>query len=331
MFSLFFTDGDRLRRAAADRMQQAFRPGTRANQKSHVLLFVAFALHFGLQDFPADTSTLLSFGEFLLRTYRAPGSVTNALSAVRGFHLFRGFSTSGCDDVRLALFKRALPLTVRHTPAPAPPVSLGLLERLCTRAMECGSMGAVFAAFISVLFFSVTRASSLVPLTSDRFDTTRWPTWGDVREREGGLLLRIKWGKCRQSTEEGFWVPLSRLRDSQACPVQNLDRLRARWGSVDSGVPLFAWPRVGGSSARGGGSLTLRLARQWLGLFLRGLGEGGRGLSLHSFRRGAATLAFTNGAELDDVRQLGGWKSDAVTRYIPALEARKRAASHLHA
>ena len=216
-------------KAARGRMRQAFRPSTRANQKSHILLFVAFALHFGLQDFPAAVGMLMAFGEYLLRSFRAPGLVTNVLASIRGFHLLRGFSTVGCDDFRLALFKRALPLTVRN--APAPPASLGLLERLCARAQRCGPLGLVFATFLSVLFFSLARASSLLPLANSGFDASRWPTWGDVRDREGALLLQLKWGKNRQNLAEAFWVPLGKLRESAACPVVNLGRLRALWGS----------------------------------------------------------------------------------------------------
>ena len=310
-------------------MGQAFRPGTQANQRSHILLFLAFTLHFGLQAFPAAAKTLLCFGEFLLRSYRAPGSVTNVLASVRGFHLLRGFSTLGCDDTRLALFKRALPLTVRHTPAPAPPVTLALLERLCEKASQCGKLGLVFATFLSVLFFSVARASSLLPGTGARLDETRCPTWGDVRAGGEGLLLQLKWGKNRQSLAEAFWVPLGALRGSRACPVSNLGRLRRLWGRGNNSLPLFAWPGAGGAKQGKPVLLTLRLARQWLKLFLGQLGQADEGFTLHSFRRGAATLAFSNGATLDDVRQLGGWKSDAVNCYVPALEARHRAAAHL--
>ena len=86
------------------RTGQAFRPGTVANRRSHVLLYAAFALLFGLQDFPATSHVLLLFGEFLLRTYRAPKAVTNALSSVRGFHLLHSLTTEGCDSYYLTLF-----------------------------------------------------------------------------------------------------------------------------------------------------------------------------------------------------------------------------------
>ena len=59
----------------------AFRPGTIANQDSHAVLFLAFAIHFDFVDVPVGEDTLLCFAEFLLRSYAATKSVTNAISA----------------------------------------------------------------------------------------------------------------------------------------------------------------------------------------------------------------------------------------------------------
>ena len=159
------SDQQQLRRAATLRRQRAFRPGTRANQESHILLFLAFVFNFGFTDFPATTDILLMFAEFLLHGFRAPKSATNALSSVRTFHLQYGFSTDGFDHHHLALWRRALPLTRRHTPSPAPALPLELLGRLCRAAGELGSIGIAFAALLATTFFSLARLSSLVPVT----------------------------------------------------------------------------------------------------------------------------------------------------------------------
>ena len=142
-FSLV-ADLQRLQEAAEARHGQAFRPGTLANQRTHLMLYVAFTIWFGLSDFPAGVRVLLLFGEFLLRTYKAPKAVTNALSSVRGFHLLHGLSTDGSDHYHLTLFKRSLQLTVRHVPTRAPPLPFELLEKLCARAMAGGGLGDSF-------------------------------------------------------------------------------------------------------------------------------------------------------------------------------------------
>ena len=95
--------------------------------------------------------------------------------------------------------------------------------------------------------------------------------------------------------------------------------------------PLFS---ISGARSRSGASpvsLTMAVARGWLQLLLVALGRGARDFSFHSFRRGACTRAFERGAETGDIMQLGGWRSDAVRAYLPAMEARRRAARSLAA
>ena len=130
--------------AAAQRLGNAFRPGTMANNRSHVLLFAAFTSHFQLQDFPAAPRSLVLFGEFLLRSFRAPKSVTNAISAVRAFHLDVGLDVGAFGDRQLFLFRRSLPLTSRHVPTQAPPDALSGVGATVHRGQGGGGRGVGF-------------------------------------------------------------------------------------------------------------------------------------------------------------------------------------------
>ena len=316
-----------LRGAARRRKGLAFRPGTRANQQSAVMLYVAFALYFALQDFPAAAEGLLVFAEFLADAMRAVKSVTNVLSAVRTFHLEYRFDVAAFDDYNLGLFKRALNLTVRHCPQPAPPLSVLALGELCSYARRLGANGKVFAAFLATLFFSMARASSLLPSGQLKFDGTRLPTFGDLKATKDGFQLFLKWGKTRQAAGDGFWVPLFPCTGSGACPVRALKMLLHEAGSRGPTLPLFSLTTSQGTF--GHCSLSLRLAREWLRVCAEAVGRGAEKLTLHSFRRGACTKAFMEGAEVADIKELGGWHSEAVQRYYPALEARKRAARFL--
>ena len=91
--------------AARRRTASAFRPGTKANQRSHVLLYVAFSKFFQETDFPAAVGHLLRFAEFVLRSCRAHRSATNALASVRTFHLQCGFDVQAFADFRLVLWR----------------------------------------------------------------------------------------------------------------------------------------------------------------------------------------------------------------------------------
>ena len=316
-------------RAAAARRAQAFRPGTQANHHSHVVLYTAFARFFNFRDFPAGASTLLAFAEFLLRTWAAHKSVTNALSSVRGFHLRLGLDTSAFDSHDLFLFRRALPLTVRPQVHRAPPFTLALLESLCERASRQGQAGRVFVALMATLFFSMARLSSLAPPKAFPFDPTRFPTRGDLLRDGTGYRLWLKWGKSCQDATQGFWVPILPCGSSTACPVAALRALPPVGPGAPPLSPLFALPSSDGLQRTESCCLTAPVARRWLKTLLIAVGAGGRGYTFHSFRRGASTLAFERGAALTDISSLGGWRSSAVSLYVPHAAARLRAARTL--
>ena len=324
VFCVCFADLWRLGRSASRRRAQAFRPGTRANQHSHALLFVAFCLYFSVPDFPATATLILLFAEFLIRGSMRPRSVTNVLSSLRTCHGVFGYSTSGFEDMRVVLWRRALPLTVRHTPSPAPPFPLELLVRLCSRARGLGRQGLALAALFSTAFFSLARLSSLLPATRSVTDFTRIPLLGDVQCGGGRARLRIKWGKAAQLVEDGFWVPLTAVEGSLACPVTLLSDLVGSLCTLPQHTPLFSY-----STGAGAGrycTLTQAGARSCLTQLLAGEGYSAGFYTFHSLRRGGCSLAFMAGAHLADLQHLGGWKSRAIDAYYPLEVARGRAA-----
>ena len=329
LFYSLCTDLQALKRAATGRCRQAYRPGTQANRRSQVLLYIAFALHFQLRDFPATAQVLVWFGEFLLRGYRAPKSVTNALSAVKTFHLMHGFKVAAFEHFQLHMFKRALPLTCRRTPVRAPPLPFKLLEQLCALSATWGNVGLVFSCLLATTFFAMARLSSMVPPQGTPFDRTRFPTTRDVKISSDRVLLKIKWAKAHQAVEDAFWVPLLAARGSAACPVMNLRRLLALKGEERSHTPLFAIGAGGGDRGTCSFSFTTQRAREWLRNSLQLVGQGEGGFTFHSLRRGACSRAFLRGASLSDLQGLGGWKSSSVSLYVPALAARERAAAAL--
>ena len=241
---------------------QAFRPGTRANHRSHALLFIAFSFHFGFQDFPAGPQGLVCFGEFLLRSYTCPKSVLNALASVKRLHFIHGFPLEAFEHPTVFLWRRALPLTIRHLPSAAPPFPLQVLQRACTMASSLGARGRIFAALLAVAFYSMARLSSLLPHSLGNFDPTRQPTLADLRTEGDSFVLRLTWAKNCQLASQGFWVPLLPCPGSSACPVSRLRELRALLAGLPGAAPLFSFPGGGG---RGG--------RAW---------EGSRGFHLHA-------------------------------------------------
>ena len=310
---------------AKTRSARAFRPGTVANQDSHVLLFVAFALYFRLNDFPATARVLLAFAEFLLRTYNAPKSALNALSSVRRFHLDYRFQVDAFDDVLLERWKRSLPLTVRRATIQAAALPLGVLEQLCDLAFSMGREGKTMAAFLAVCFHSFARASTLLTGSARAYDTSRLPTLADVERSNNGFTLTIKWDKTHQHVSQAFQVPLLPRPGSPACPVGALDALLARGRDSPAYGPLFATP-VGHNGRVQRVPLTITQARSWLRVLLRLANLDQAEFSLHSLRRGGCTFAYAGGAGVTELQSLGGWRSAAVHLYHSQADARRRAA-----
>ena len=312
-------------KGATQRSRQAFRPGTVANHQSHVLLYIAFSLYFCITDFPASVRGLLCFAEFLLRTFTAVKSVTNAISSLRRFHLDLRLDHSAFNDVLISRWKRALPLTVRAISRSAAAMPLGVLEHLCALAEDCGKQGNTMAQFLSLCFHTLARASTLLTSSAGVYDRTRLPTLADVNTTVSGYRLLLKWGKTHQHTQQAFQVPLLARPGSIACPVRALNRLLAGAASVPSHAPLFT-DLSGGRGGRFFNSLTLAQARDWLRMLLAASGRQPSAFSLHSLRRGGATLAFAGGATVSDLQALGGWRGTAVHLYHSSLDARDRAA-----
>ena len=321
-----------LRRSAKERATQAFCPGTWSNHQSHALLYLAFASYFSFRDIPATPQTLLCFAEFLLRSFTATKSVTNALSSVHRLHLDLQAEVSAFEAPVLARWKRALPLTFRNPTNRAAPLGLPLLERLCTLAAALGGGGGgggwgkarVISALMAVCYFSMARLSSLLPESAAAFDPTRQPTLADLQPQETGFRLNLKWSKSRQVAPEANWIPLLPLPDSAACPAGAASFLRGRGEGFPLSSPLFTSsnPQV----SRGAPYLTLSQARKWLSRLLWALGERGGPFTFHSFRRGACTAAFAQGCALADIKSHGGWSSDAVKLYYSEFDARTKVA-----
>ena len=241
LLSFFLTDLEQLEEHAARRRTLAYRPGTVANRMSHFRLYLAFCAHFNIQDCPASPRTLSLFVEFLLRSYRAPKSVTNAVASVRYFHTSLGFSTAAFTNFHFKHTLRALPLSVRHTQHPAAPCTLRNLEQLCRTLAHLGLRGLVFRALCTLAFHTLLRLSSLVP---DRpvFDHSRFPMATDLLRVQEGFLLRVKFAKNAQASDKAFVVPVLRADTEILCPVYALEQLLARSPARTQHSPLFLWP-----------------------------------------------------------------------------------------
>ncbi|XP_077196898.1 integrase/recombinase xerD homolog [Paroedura picta] len=177
---------------------------------------------------------------------------------------------------------------------------LSSLGEVCTSRFEV----TLFRAAFTLAFHGAFRCSELVA-------ASRWAArspalrWEDVRFTAGGVELWVRRSKTDQDGK-GTAVFLHRGSHRAACPVSNLcEFLSVRPGRTGL---LFVH--------RDGSYLSRYQLAAVLKRCLRGAGLRPEWYGTHSFRIGAATQAFREGAEPEEIMRRGRWHSKAYAAYI---------------
>ena len=114
-----------------------------------------------------------------------------------------------------------------------------------------------------------------------------------------GIHLLIKWSKTMQTRDTIRILKMPALGTSPLCPVQAIKNLFQIKNEFAQWVPL-----------------TDTKVRRNFAQILSRLGLQNSGMSLHTFRRSGATLAFNSNVSIQNIQSHGTWTSDCVWRYI---------------
>lgn len=152
---------------------------------------------------------------------------------------------------------------------------------------------------------------------------------GDIFTAEGGLLVLFKWTKTIQCNERRLLLPLVPIKGSLLCPVAMFQRM-CELVPAPSHAPAFIF-----NFSRKGTFLSVS-KHQFVAFLRSKLSLAGvthpslyRG---HSFRRGAASFAFSCGVPGELIQVFGDWSSDAYKSYLEySLAARFKVASDIAA
>ena len=102
--------------AAKRRRRAAYRPGTRANQRTQISFYLKFCLTHGLPYMDPNPDVLCLYTEYLAQKLISPKSVQNYLSVVKLYHNLLGVTPTHLTNFQFLLMLRALPLTMRQAP-----------------------------------------------------------------------------------------------------------------------------------------------------------------------------------------------------------------------
>ena len=244
------------------------------------------------------------YATYLSRRFNSPQSVHNYISAVRLLHRYLGLSAPALDSFDLHLTLRAIKLSLRHTPNQRSPITPDMLHKLCAVCDALGSIGKTIKVALLFGFCGFLRRSNLAPRKVADFDPTRHTCRGDVLLQSPGKVVIIKWTKTQQAMQRPTLIPIPAIPASPLDPVTAYRDMLAAVPSKSPNDPLLILQQ--GSRRQ---TVTISTLRRCFQQLVLSVGGDPSHLSLHSLRRGGATLAHRRGAHFIDIQRHGTWRS----------------------
>ncbi|KAE8217493.1 hypothetical protein CF319_g8429 [Tilletia indica] len=298
----------------------ALEPSTRAHYGSAMGVFIKFCFDLGLsvrQIFPISEGLLLAFVSAQAGS-KARGTVSNYLSALAAWH-----ESWGRPWTSYPLVDRALQGVAKLAPEKKPlraPIQLD--DFLAVRSqLDTTSNPLHSATWACALmsFWSACRLGETTCPSTSFFNPARHVTRsavGPLRLTDDGVLavgVRLPWTKTTK--RDGMIKVLS----SQLPPFDPISALFSHLSlnstpTLDAATtPLFSYKVPAGRGWR-----MVPLAKdKMVATFADALKRSGRAVfSGHSFRIGAATHYWHNGATVEEIKLLGGWESDSFKIYL---------------
>lgn len=239
---------------------------------------------------------------------RSPSAVYNYISGARTWVRLMGGAPAAFDTYPVSVVKRGVARSSQHVPRQAPPLTLELLDNVLHFFRSAGPDARVLIAATLMGYFTLLRQGNLL-VTGRSYDPGHTIQGYDVDDTGSTLQVRIRSSKTVKSRADEFTISIPQLSDPRYCPVRAWRKYQASTPTTPS-APAFLKPDGTPLSA-----VTLTAA-------LRAALASTRhpdptAFTLHSIRRGGAQACASAGAPIDDVRQLGNWRSEAVHDYVP--------------
>ncbi len=276
--------------------------------------YLNFCQKYDIRPINPPVRDILAYLEFLSAKFKSPKSVQNYWSAVKFLHVLNDSSFHNAKHIQVDLMLRAIPLTKRHISNQKLPVTKHHILKMCKLLDHQGTQGVVIKTAILIGFYGFLRASNLCPADSSSFDHTRHFAREDVIVTQTGLKLRLKWAKNLQSSIQPHIIPIPAVTPIQVDPLTSFVKMCTAVPVHDK-KPLFMLNQHV--------PLTVSKLRSVFALLCEQIGINPLEFSLHSLRRGGATQAYRQGAQLLDIQRHGAWSSTAFYDYVAPQHSHK--------
>lgn len=252
--------------------------------------------------------TIALFAQFLCRTFKSVETVKNYVSGVKLLHILVNHSCEAFDNPNLKLAFKGMARQLYHRPKQALPITKELLLKMY-EVLDCSKINdTVFWSLFLMAFFTMSRKSNLVVTCVN--ENVKCITRQDVLTGFNSMLVLFRWSKTNQVGGRVHKVPLVAFTGSPLCPVQAYKNMCRRL-PLKRHMPAFCIVKQGKVMP-----VTYAELQNVLRQTITKVGLDPRNYSSHSFRRGAATLAFKAGVHPNVIQVMGDWSSDAYKRYL---------------
>lgn len=304
------TISEALQKQKASTLRAAFAEGTRGNLKSQWKKFSVFCDEVGEVPLPISVEDLTIYAQYLSNSLKSPQSVRNYINGLRVLHAVSDLPVTSFYSMDLKLMLKGIRRLKKHVVKQACPITLPMLFKLSTVVnLQDSAQQACWSAIL-IAFFCMLRSSNLVPKTSDTFDPKKQLCKSDFLMGPDCVVVKIRWSKTIQFAQKHYHLPLLRVPSSPLCPVHAASSL-LKLVSKSPSPAAFVW-----KSGKVWKSLIYsRLLRQ-LKAWVKAIGYDPKKFSLHSLRRGSASLAFDVNVPGEVIKAQGDWASDAYLRYL---------------
>ena len=304
-----------LRKSMKNQLASAFRPGTAANQKRQMSLYLSFCDNYGLSAVNPSVDTICIYVAFLTNKFKSAQSVENYMSGVRFMHNCIDTKAPALDSFELKLMIRAAKLIMRRLPNRRLPFSVDDLIKLVSLCKYMGYLGHIMKVAILFGYYGMLRQSNLAPPSIDQFDITRHTCRGDVIIHAPGLVIIAKWSKTNQSFEQLPLIPIPCVPGSPLDPVKAYNDMLHEIPSKSINDPLLM--------KAPGKPITVTQLRDTFRTMLELCDMDPARYSLHSLRRTGATMCWHAGVHAVDIQRHGTWSSSAFMDYIMSTNVQK--------
>ena len=232
-----------------------------------------------------------------------PETLKQYVSALRSKHVDSGYSTKAFEDERLSRLYKGVPRTHGIKPSRerneiTKEKLLAMLKRLDVSRHDDANLYAAFCvAFAGFLRPGEFTWDKWDPITSPNEHATRQ----SIQFTPQGVLFLLPRSK---TSIEPVSIPLASADDA-SCPVRALNTL----------FHLFPRPLNNPLFSRTLGAFNQSWLNQNIRKTLFEAGFNPTGYSGHCFRRGVANTALDMGLNIDEIKSLGRWNSDAYGKY----------------